>query len=62
MNVPLTDDGVETSVAFNMSAKLLKKQAVQEEKTYEISFGTEETVSSIHCARGIRRRPILLQF
>lgn len=61
MHVRLTDDGVETSVAFNNPAKSSKKSAVQEEKTYEISFGAEETVSFIHCARGICRWPILLQ-
>ena len=57
----LTDNGVETSVAFNNSPKSSKKLAVQEEKTSEISFGAEETVSSIHCAREICHWPILLQ-
>ena len=31
MNVHLTDDGVETSVAFNMSAKSCKKWEVEGE-------------------------------
>ena len=51
MHMHLTDDGAETSIAFNMSTKLSKMSAVQEEKTYEISFRAEETVPSVHLHR-----------
>ena len=61
MHMHLTDDGVEISVDFYNPAKSSKKSAVQEVKTFEISLGAKETVSSIHCVCGICRWPILLQ-